>query len=214
LGYPALRLARFVGRNSPLAYCAGRLLELSYSMPNYRRAFVPGGSYFFTVNLLDRNSRMLVEQIECLREAVRDTRRNYPFEIDAMVILPDHIHAVWTLPDGDSDFPARWRSIKVSFSKMIPKGERLDAVRKAQGVRGIWQRRYWEHVIRDERDLNNHIDYCWFNPVKHGHVAKAEDWPFSSFHRDHRGLPTKGDFEQALADHVRKTADGRFGERE
>ncbi len=183
-------------------------------MPNYRRAFVPGGCYFFTVNLLDRDSRLLVEHIDHLRTAVRDTRLNYPFEIDAMVILPDHIHAVWTLPDGDAYFPARWRSIKYRFSKMLPKVERLDAVRQANGERGIWQRRYWEHVIRDERDLNNHIDYCWFNPVKHGQVVKVEDWPFSSFHRDHRGLPTMSDFEQALADHVRKSDGSQFGERE
>jgi putative transposase len=183
-------------------------------MPNYRRAFVPGGCYFFTVNLLDRNSRLLVEHIDHLRDAVRVTRRNYPFEIDAMVVLPDHIHAVWTLPEGDANFPARWRSIRIRFSKAIPKGERLDAVRKAQGARGIWQRRYWEHVIRDERDLNNHIDYCWFNPVKHGHVARVEDWPYSSFHRDNRGAPGVEDFNKALAEHAQNSRSGAFGERE
>jgi putative transposase len=183
-------------------------------MPNYRRVFVPGGCYFFTVNLLDRHSHLLVEHIDHLRAAVRDTRRNYPFEIDAMVILPDHIHTIWTLPDGDANFPARWHSIKSRFSKSIPKGERLDAVQKANGERGIWQRRYWEHAIRDERDLNNHIDYCWFNPVKHGLVAKVEDWPFSSFHRDRRGTPNPDDFEKALAEHARQSHGGQFGERE
>lgn len=183
-------------------------------MPNYRRAFVPGGCYFFTVNLLDRHSRLLIRHIEILREAVRITRRNYPFEIDAMVILPDHIHAVWTLPNGDSDFPARWRSIKFRFSKAIPKGERLDAVRRARGERGIWQRRYWEHIIRDENDFNNHIEYCWFNPVKHGYVENVEKWPYSSFHRDHRHWPKPIHFERALAAHKSPRQSGRFGERE
>jgi putative transposase len=183
-------------------------------MPNYRYAFIQGGCYFFTVNLLDRNSRLLIEHIDQLRAAVRDTRRNYLFQIDAMVILPDHIHAVWTLPDGDANFAARWRSIKVRFSNAVPKAERLDAARKARGERGIWQRRYWEHVIRDEPDLNNHIDYCWFNPVKHGLVANVEDWPYSSFHRDHCDAPTIGDFENALEAHARHDRGRQFGERE
>jgi putative transposase len=183
-------------------------------MPNYRRAFVPGGCYFFTVNLLDRNSRLLIEHIDHLRDAVRETKHRFPFEIEAMVILPDHIHAVWTLPEGDADFSVRWRWIKIRFSRSIPKGEGLDAVRKARGERGIWQRRYWEHVIRDERDLNNHIDYCWFNPVKHGHVENVEDWPYSTFHRDHRDAPKPGDFEKACAEYALKNPGVRFGERE
>jgi putative transposase len=172
-------------------------------MPNYRRAFVPGGCYFFTVNLRDRNSRLLTDHIDLLRDAVRITRRNYPFEIDAMVVLPDHIHAIWTLPDGDVNFPTRWRSIKIRFSKAIPRDARREAVRTAPGERGSWQRRYWEH-----------IDYCWFNPVKHGHVANVEDWPFSTFHRDHRGSLKSDDFEKALADHARTSQSGVFGERE
>jgi len=182
-------------------------------MPNYRRAFVPGGCWFFTVNLLDRKSRLLVEHIDALREGVRETRRRHPFQIDAMVVLPDHIHAVWTLPDGDLDFPVRWRLIKVRFSKSIPKGERLTQTQRARGERGIWQRRYWEHLIRDERDYAHHIDYCWFNPVKHGLVANVEDWPFSSFHREMRGNPTAGDFtrfEKTLAEHARSAG---YGER-
>jgi putative transposase len=183
-------------------------------MPNYRRALVPGGCYFFTVNLRDRNSCLLTEHIDLLREAVRITRRNYPFEIDAMVILPEHIHAIWTLPEGDVNFPTRWRSIKIRFSKAIPRDARRDAVGTAPGERGIWQRRYWEHVIRDERDLNNHIEYCWFNPVKHGHVANVEDWPFSTFHRDHNGFPPSEEFDKALAEHARKSQSSAFGERE
>jgi len=183
-------------------------------MPNYRRVFVPGGSYFFTVNLLDRTSRLLVEQIDSLRDAVRDTKQRFPFEIDAMVILPDHIHAIWTLPQGDSNFSVRWRWIKIRFSKSIPKGEHLSTVREARGERGIWQRRYWEHLIRDERDLENHIDYCWFNPVKHGYVSKVEDWPFSTFHRDHRDAPKPGDFERKCAEYALANKDAGFGERE
>jgi len=144
-------------------------------MPNYRRAFVSGGCWFFTVNLFDRQSRLLVDHIDALPEAVRGTPRRFPFRIDAMVVLPDHMHAVWTLPDGDCDFPVRWRLIKVRFSKSIPKGEWLPEARRERGERGIWQRRYWEHLIRDERDYAHHIDYCWFNPVKHGLVANVED---------------------------------------
>jgi putative transposase len=185
-------------------------------MPNYRRAFIAGGSWFFTVNLFDRRSRLLVEHIDALREAVRETRRRFPFHIDAMVVLPDHMHAVWTLPDGDCDFPVRWRGIKVRFSRSIPRGEALTATRRARGERGIWQRRYWEHLIRDERDYVHHIDYCWFNPVKHGLVANVEDWPFSSFHRDNRASPRPGDFasfEKALAEYARSGRPAGYGER-
>lgn len=153
-------------------------------MPNYRRVLVPGGCYFFTVNLLDRNSRLLVDHIDRLHAAIVDTQSRFPFEIDAMVVLPDHIHAVWTLPEGDNDYAVRWRWIKIRFSRSLPNTEPRSDVRAARGERGIWQRRYWEHLIRDERDRQAHIDYCWFNPVKHGLVADVEDWPHSTFHRD------------------------------
>ena len=185
-------------------------------MPNYRRAFDGGTTWFFTVNLLDRPQRLLVEHIDDLRAAVRETRQRFPFEIDAMVVLPEHIHSVWTLPAGDSDFPVRWRLIKMKFSKSIAPGESLDVTRQVRGERGIWQRRYWEHLIRDERDLAHHIDYCWFNPVKHGLVANVEDWPFSSFHRDNRDNPRSGDFatfEKALAEYARTGRSAGYGER-
>jgi len=185
-------------------------------MPNYRRTFVSGGCWFFTVNLFDRKSHLLVENIDALREAVRATRLRYPFEIDAMVVLPDHIHAVWTLPDNDSDFSIRWRLIKVHFSKSIPKGEWRTPTRRARGERGIWQRRYWEHLIRDAKDHVHHVNYCWFNPIKHGLVENVEDWPFSSFHRDMRGNPKAGDFadfEKALAKHSQSGRSSRYGER-
>jgi putative transposase len=183
-------------------------------MPNYRRIFVPGGCWFFTVNLADRRSRLLTEHIEALREAVARVRRDRPFDIDAWVVLPNHMHAVWTLPSEDSDFPTRWRLIKTFFAKALPTNEWRSHVHMARAERGIWQRRYWEHLIRDERDYAHHIDYCWFNPVKHGLVADVEDWPFSSFHRDHRDNPRPGDlaqFEAALAAHA---CLGGYGERE
>jgi putative transposase len=152
-------------------------------MPDYRRNRVPGGTYFFTVNLLQRNRSLLTDHIDLLRNAVRTTRRAKPFHIDAWVVLPDHMHCIWTLPAGDTDFAARWKAIKIAFSKALPSTESLSAVRLAKGERGIWQRRYWEHTIRDERDYAAHMDYVHINPVKHGHVARVAEWPYSSFHR-------------------------------
>ncbi|MEQ1613555.1 MAG: transposase [Hyphomicrobiaceae bacterium] len=182
-------------------------------MPNYRRAFVPGGCWFFTVNLLDRNSSLLTDNIDALRSAVHETRRAFPFEIDAMVVLPDHIHSIWTLPSNDADFSVRWRWIKIRFSRSLPNAEPLTTTRRARGERGIWQRRFWEHLIRDERDLQDHIDYCWFNPVRHGLVSNVADWPHSSFHRDHRGEPTRDDFESALTRYALTGRVTQFGER-
>jgi len=151
-------------------------------MPDYRRNRVPGGTYFFTVNLADRRSNLLVAHIGALRTAVRKVRAQAPFHIDAWVVLPDHMHCVWTLPNGDADFPSRWREIKKAFSKQVPGGEHRSAVMIDRGERNIWQRRYWEHTIRDDQDYAAHMDYTHFNPVKHGLVRYATDWPFSSFH--------------------------------
>lgn len=152
-------------------------------MPNYVRNWVPGGTYFFTVTLRDRRSCLLTQHVDLLRDAVRATREKYPFTIVAMVVLPDHLHCIWTLPREDHDFATRWKSIKSRFSHAIPRDAfvRPDALRS--GERGIWQRRYWEHTIRDERDLANHIDYIHINPVKHGVAARACEWPHSSIHR-------------------------------
>jgi putative transposase len=175
-------------------------------MPNYRRAFVPGGCWFFTANLLDRKRTLLVDRVGDLRDAVAATRERFPFVINAFVILPDHLHTVWTLPPEDADFSVRWRLIKSRFSKAIPKGEQLTRVRERRGERGIWQRRFWEHLIRDEADYARHIEYCYINPTKHGLVARVQDWPHSSFHRDVReGIfppDWAGDFEHT----------GEFGE--
>jgi putative transposase len=151
-------------------------------MPDYRRNRIPGATYFFTVNLFDRHCDLLVAQIEALRDAVHKVRRRFPFHIDG-VVLPDHMHCLWSLPDGDAGFPRRWRDIKTAFSKSLPATEQRSPVMVHRGERGIWQRRYWEHTIRDDRDFAAHIDYVHFNPVKHGFVDKPADWPFSSFRR-------------------------------
>ena len=152
-------------------------------MPDYRRNRVAGGTYFFTVNLLDRRSDLLVAQIDALRAAVRGVRARSPFHIDAWVVLPDHMHCVWTLPEGDADFSSRWYAIKVAFSKSLPGIAPRSRVRLRRGERGIWQRRYWEHTIRDDRDYAVHMDYIHFNPVKHSFASTPADWPFSSFRR-------------------------------
>jgi len=153
-------------------------------MPNYRRAWVPGGTYFFTVNLLDRRHRLLTERIDALGEAFRTAHAARPFSMPAWVVLPDHLHCIWVLPKGDADFATRWRHIKTEFSKVIPPLEPRSVRRIAKAERGVWQRRYWEHPIRDEADLRAHVDYIHINPVKHGHVARVVEWRYSSFHRN------------------------------
>lgn len=142
-----------------------------------------GRYVFFTVNLLERKLDLLVRHINDLREAVRATKRERPFHIDAWVVLPDHMHCVWTLPVGDDDFSNRWKAIKIRFVQALPRTERRSKVRIAKGERGIWQRRYWEHLIRDERDYARHTDYIHYNPVKHSYVKRASEWPHSSIHR-------------------------------
>ena len=153
-------------------------------MPDYRRAFIPGGTYFFTVNLLQRhNNNLLIREIKLLRDSVRKVRQRYPFQINAWVVLPEHLHCIWTLPPGESDYSLRWRLIKSGFSRGLPKTERRSKVRLAAGERGIWQRHYWEHVIRDDLDYQNHVDYIHVNPLKHGYVNQVLDWPYSTFHQ-------------------------------
>ena len=149
----------------------------------YRRSLVPGGTFFFTVNLADRQSDLLTTHIESLREATRSVHQRHPFKIIAMVVMPDHLHAIWRLPDGDVDYPARWALIKAGFSRNLPKTESIQASRSRKRERGVWQRRYWEHQIRDDDDLARHVAYVHFNPVKHGYVEKAADWPYSTIHR-------------------------------
>jgi putative transposase len=153
-------------------------------MRTYTRTRIPRASYFFTVNLAERaGNDLLIKHIDALREAFRLTKQAHPFLIEAMVVLPEHLHCVWRLPADDDDFPMRWRLIKACFSRMLPHGERVSASRMRKGERGIWQRRYWEHAIRDEPDLHRHLDYIHYNPVKHGYVQRPIDWPYSSFRR-------------------------------
>ena len=151
-------------------------------MSDYRRLRVAGGCYFFTVNLLERRPNdLLVRHIHHLRAAVREVRRAWPFGIDGWVVLPDHLHCIWTLPAGDDNYATRWRLIKAGFARRLPATERRSASRRRRGERGIWQRRYWEHAIRDDCDFAFHIDYLHFNPVKHGYVVRPGDWPYSTF---------------------------------
>ena len=178
-------------------------------MVRYRRNFIPGGSFFFTVNLAERRLRLLTENIEALRAAFRKTRAAHPFIIEAMVVLPDHLHTIWNLPDDDSDYATRWRLIKSRFSRALPKIERVSVSRRDKAERGIWQRRYWEHSLRDEGDFARHMDYIHINPVKHGCVTRVQDWPHSSFHR----LVRQGIYPPDWAGDAADADDGGFGER-
>ena len=166
-------------------------------MPNYRRPKPRGGSVFFTVCLAQRGSRLLIDEIDILREAVQTTRARRPFHIDAWVVLPDHMHTVWTLPEDDPSFSQRWGMIKARFSKHVRLAGRAPTVPDfgagggvnpalRKGEVGIWQRRFWEHHIRDRADYDAHVSYCLLNPVRHGLVDRPEEWEFSSIHRDIR----------------------------
>ena len=151
-------------------------------MVRYRRLRTDGATYFFTVTLRNRRADTLVENIDALRSAIARTRALRPFHIDAMVVLPDHLHAVWTMPEDDSDYSGRWRSIKSAFVRSLRK-DGMPINCNARGEALVWQRRFWEHQIRDEDDLQRHVDYVHINPVKHGLVKRAIDWPWSSLHR-------------------------------
>ena len=160
-------------------------------MPNYVRPKVSGACVFFTVNLADRSSTLLIDQIDALRSAVQATRLERPFGIDAWVVLPEHMHCVWSLPGGDDDFSTRMGAIKARFSMAMrragftpppPVGRCNGGVNPAlrrKGEVGLWQPRFWEHHIRDEADFAAHVEYCWINPVKHGYVDDPEEWPYS-----------------------------------
>jgi putative transposase len=140
---------------------------------DYRRSYINGGTWFFTVNLKNRQTELLTHNIQTLRLCVKTVMQRMPFTIDAWVVLPEHMHCIWTLPPTESDYSGRWREIKKSFTRSL-------------GVGGLWQPRFWEHTICDETDYRRHMDYTYFNPVKHGWVQRVQDWPFSSFHRDVR----------------------------
>ena len=150
-------------------------------MVRYRRNFVAGGTYFFTVTLADRTSSTLVDHIEHLRAAVRTVRQAHPFVIDAVVVLPDHLHLLMTLPEGDADFSNRLSLIKRRFTDAVTRAG-VHVLRHPNGECALWQRRFWEHTIRGESDFERHVDYIHFNPVKHALVTRVCDWPHSSFH--------------------------------
>jgi putative transposase len=157
-------------------------------MSNYRRANTSGACYFFTVVTFRR--RPILTDDDCriwLRNAISNTRKTHPFTIDAWVLLPDHLHCIWTLPVNDNDFSVRWNGIKRRFTRLAKhrfhKPEWVNASRQKHREATIWQRRFWEHQIRDDSDYQHHVDYIHYNPVKHGLVNSVVDWPYSSFHR-------------------------------
>ena len=152
-------------------------------MTRYRRALVEGGVFFFTVTLADRGSNLLVREISRFRSAYASVKNRYPFDTIAICVLPEHLHAVWSLPEDDADFSLRWNLIKRNFSSGFQARAGRSSSKVARREKGIWQRRFWEHAIRSDADLEKHVDYIHFNPVKHGHVTRVRDWPHSSFNR-------------------------------
>jgi putative transposase len=160
----------------------------------YRRSQIEGGTYFFTVVTYKRIKILnRPDNTALLRRAIEKARKSYPFKIDAFVLLPDHLHCIWTLPHGDADFSTRWRLIKSYFSRKCslvgwveernPTGKKISDSRLKKNEKTIWQRRFWEHIIRDEQDFKHHVEYIHYNPVRHGFVKAPKDWAFSSFHR-------------------------------
>lgn len=155
-------------------------------MPTYVRAIVPGGTFFFTVVSNFRRPILTTPQGRAsLRAAIEQTRVDHPFEIDASVLLPDHLHMIWTLPEGDADFSSRWRLIKSRFTigYRVPgaSGTGVSTSRRKHGERGYWQRRFWEHTVRNDEEFERLCDYIHYNPVKHGHASCPHAWPYSSF---------------------------------
>ncbi|CAN1507854.1 COG1943 Transposase and inactivated derivatives [Paracoccaceae bacterium] len=174
-------------------------------MSRYIRPELPGASVFSTVNLVDRGADTLVPHVEVLRQAVAVTRAKRPFGIVAWVVLPDHMHCVWTLPEGDADFSGRMSEIKGRFTRELRRSGPAPTLleRTSYGARGgrervgagpdlrseasVWQKRFWERHIRDDDAFNACVRYCWINPVKHALVDHPKDWPYSSWHRDAGG---------------------------
>lgn len=151
---------------------------------------MPGATYFFTVVTYRRQAVFdTPETISLLRDALRVVKTNHPFSIEAIAVLPNHLHCIWTLPSGDADFSTQWRLIKSTFSRSCPDRYKRhrDSARLRKQEQAIWQRRFWEHQIRDERDLRQHVDYIHYNPVRHGLVDSPRAWPYSSFHRHVEG---------------------------
>ncbi len=152
----------------------------------YRRAFIPRGSFFFTL-VTERRRPIFAraDVVAVLRESILRVRRSRPFELDAIVVLPDHMHCIWTLPPGDADFATRWRLIKTWFTKHCDPALRPqpDKSRVGRREQALWQHRYWEHALRDGQDFERHVDYIHYNPVKHGYASSPMEWQHSSFRR-------------------------------
>ena len=176
-------------------------------MSRYRRIKIEGGAFFFTLALADRSSDLLVREIDRLRRSYKAVQERLPFATIAICILPDHLHALWTLPAGDANFASRWSLFKSGFSRGVLAAPSRSDSKMRKREKAIWQRRYWEHAIRDETDLERHVNYIHYNPVKHGVVSRVGDWPHSSFRR----YVERG---QLPADWGGDTMDvpGRFGE--
>ena len=152
-------------------------------MSRYRRLKIEGGAFFFTLALADRSGNLLIREIERLWRAFASAQQRSPFQTIAICVLPDHLHALWQLPESDANYALRWSLIKSGFSRGLPAVTARSASKIAKREKGIWQRRYWEHAIRGDADLERHVDYIHYNPVKHGLVTRVVDWPHSSFHR-------------------------------
>jgi putative transposase len=179
-------------------------------MPNFRRRYVRGGTYFFTAVTDGRQPILTIDASRTfLHEAIRQTRDRWPFEIDAWVLLPDHLHTMWTLPPGDADYSRRWAFLKKVFTKAYLAAGGAEATRTIGRVRdgrwGVWQPKFWEHTIRDDEDYARHFHYLHYNPVKHGLTARVVDYPHSTFHRHVRGgtYPTTWpDWAAGTPDHL------------
>lgn len=179
-------------------------------MRTYIRSDTPGASYFFTLTLEDRGARYLVDHVAVLRSCVAQVKERHPFDIEAMVVLPEHLHALWRLPVDDADFSTRWMLVKQAFTrKLVETGvlpPEASAPRGRRGERTVWQKRFWEYQVQDDADFARHVDYIHFNPVKHGWVLRARDWPYSSLHRFVREGKLPEDWGIAGA------IEGQFGE--
>jgi len=155
----------------------------------YRRYYRKGGYYFFTLTLHNRQLSLLTDHIGLLRQAFQAVQTRHPFKIIAIVVLPEHLHCIWKLPNQDANYSQRWNQIKGHFSKSLKKVSAMDSHFKNNIRHSIWQNRYWEHCIRDDHDLYRHVEYIHNNPVKHGYVTSATDWPHSSIHKFNSGPP-------------------------
>jgi len=157
-------------------------------MSDYRRSHLPGGTFFFTVITYNR---VPLFANQCARTTLHNAwqmvQKKYPFTVDALCLLPNHIHCIWTLPEYEKNYPKRWKAIKAHFTRLYkqnhPKQAEPNLSRQRKGEAAIWQRRYWEHTIRDDQDYINHFDYIHYNPVKHGYVRRPGDWPWSTYHK-------------------------------